>query len=195
MKIGIAGYPVPPGVDRSTALEWTIREAKRLGVDDVGGDPRALLDPATRHDDADQLRRLHDLADSTGVEIEPYVRGPFDLVGPDAAAARAATIERALAHLAVTTHLKDMRVVQHGDPGQVPFLPVGCALGEGLVDVPGTIRTLVADAPRGRQTPLIVETGWPPAAAPGEDGPEARRRMFAESIAYLRRLLPELGLA
>ena len=66
----------------------------------------------------------------------------------------------ALAPLTVTTHLKDMRVVQFReemhlapDEDRVPFLPVGCALGEGHVDVVATVEILAKQSPLGAISP------------------------------------------
>ena len=102
----------------------------------------------------------------------------------------------ALAPLTVTTHLKDMRVVQLREemklaPGEdrMPFLPVGCALGEGQVDLITSVEILAKQSPRGRDLPLIVELGWLP---PPPDGDKVAARMdaFRSSLAYLRDHVP-----
>jgi 3-oxoisoapionate decarboxylase len=288
LKIGVAGYPVPPGVAPEDALAWTIDEAARLGLQIIGGSPRALVDPEGVRYDANELRRTREHADARGVEIEPYIRGPFDLVGPDAGTARRAVVESiraakvlggpymrtgygrlriessrfnrsiplkehlaalvanlseaariaedegivialenhcdftgreiervirevdrpavraaldtgnsltvfsemeddvaALAPLSVTTHLKDMTVVQHDNPGRIPFLPIGCALGEGLLDVKATVDALVERGPRGRDTPIIIEQGWIPVSE-GQDRGEIVRDAHRRSVDYLR---------
>jgi sugar phosphate isomerase/epimerase len=103
----------------------------------------------------------------------------------------------ALAPLTVSTHLKDMRIVQfreemHLEPGEdrVPFLPIGCALGEGNVDVVATVEILAAQSPRGRDLPLIVEMGWMPQPADG-DRVAQREEAFRASLVYLRTAVPE----
>lgn len=96
----------------------------------------------------------------------------------------------ALAPLAVTTHLKDMKVVQHNEPGRVPFLPVGCALGEGHVDIVATVRLLAERSPRGRDMPLIVETGWVP-RSPDRDHAEQLDEIFRASVQFLRENVAE----
>lgn len=95
MKIGFAGYPVPPEVSPDGAMEWTVGEAARLGVQIIGGDPRTVFGWDTRQYDLGYLRHVRDLGDAQGVEIEPYVGGMFDLVGWDASEAR----QRALASI------------------------------------------------------------------------------------------------
>jgi hypothetical protein len=102
----------------------------------------------------------------------------------------------ALAPLTVTTHLKDMRIVQFREemnlaPGEdrVPFLPVGCALGDGHVDVITTVELLAKQSPRGRDLPLIVEMGWMP-PPPDGDKVAARVEAFRASLAYLREHVP-----
>ncbi len=98
----------------------------------------------------------------------------------------------ALAPLTVTTHLKDMKVVEFRDEialtpddDRVPFLPIGCALGEGNVDIVATVELLVKQSPRGRDLPLIVETGWMPRPTRGTRA-EAIMEAFRTSFAYLR---------
>jgi hypothetical protein len=96
----------------------------------------------------------------------------------------------------VTTHLKEMRIVQFREemnlaPGEdrVPFLPVGCALGEGHVDVVATVAILAQQSPRGRDLPLIVEMGWMP-TPPDGDKVAARVEAFRASLAHLRENVP-----
>jgi sugar phosphate isomerase/epimerase len=98
----------------------------------------------------------------------------------------------ALAPYSVLTHLKDMVIVQD-EPGRVPFRAQGCALGHGHVDVRRAIQMLVERGPRGKELPLTVETGWMP-VEPGADRGAVIRQAFADSFAYLRSVLAELGL-
>lgn len=94
----------------------------------------------------------------------------------------------ALAPITVLFHLKDMKVVSHDDPGQVPFLPVGCVLGDGDVDIARAIRIAWSQGERGRDLPLVVETGWV-RASPGEDPAEKRREVLRQSVGRLRQLV------
>jgi sugar phosphate isomerase/epimerase len=93
----------------------------------------------------------------------------------------------ALAHHTVTTHLKDMTIVPRIEPGRVPYLAIGCALGQGNVPIAAVVRRVLAEGPRGRETPLIVEGGWT-LLEPGADPVRAGEEMVAQSIAYLRSL-------
>lgn len=102
----------------------------------------------------------------------------------------------ALAPLTVTTHLKDMKIVPFKEEirlapneDRVPFLAVGCALGQGHVDVVTTVQTLAEQSPRGRDLPLIVEVGWLPNSV-AEDRVEAIQEAVKESLAYLRQTVP-----
>jgi sugar phosphate isomerase/epimerase len=97
----------------------------------------------------------------------------------------------ALAPVTVMVHLKDLGVAQNDVPGRLPFVAVGCALGQGMVDVPTVVRTLWEHGPRGRDLPLMIETS-PASTVPGEDALAVRRRMFTDSIAYLRSLVADL---
>jgi sugar phosphate isomerase/epimerase len=98
----------------------------------------------------------------------------------------------ALAPYTVTTHLKDMAVIQQTQRGLVPFQAVGCALGEGFVDIAETVRVLLTTGPLGDNLPLNIETGWIP-VPPGGDSATANREAYAKSIAYLRKLLGRDG--
>src|SRR5262245_54425986 len=82
MRIGVAGYPVPRDVPRERAVAWTIEEAARLGLQIIGGSFHPLTDPDNYRYDTDALLEQRALADEKGIEIEPYIRRPFDLVGP-----------------------------------------------------------------------------------------------------------------
>ena len=93
----------------------------------------------------------------------------------------------ALAPYTVTTHVKDMKIVPRIEPGRVPYLAVGCALGQGNVPIAEVVRRVFAEGPRGRETPLIVEGGWT-LFEPGVDPLPATEEMVAQSIAYLRSL-------
>ena len=98
----------------------------------------------------------------------------------------------ALAPYTVTTHLKDMAVIQQTQRGLVPFQAVGCALGEGFVDIAKTVHVLRTVGPLGDNLPLNIETGWIP-VPPGGDSAAVNRDTYARSIAYLRTLLERDG--
>ncbi|MDR0416843.1 MAG: sugar phosphate isomerase/epimerase [Propionibacteriaceae bacterium] len=102
----------------------------------------------------------------------------------------------ALAGLAVTTHIKDMRMIQNPLAWAVPFLPVGCRLGEGSVDIPNAIRLLAERSPKAEGLHLIVEAGWEPEG----DIPEAvvpplelRIQILEHGVGYLRQLVTAAG--
>jgi len=102
---------------------------------------------------------------------------------------------QALAPYTITTHLKDMRVVdarelpfiQSSGP-LIPMLPVGCALGEGNVDIPLAIETLAAKSPHAEGLHLIIEIGWEPVPE-GKTQEENRLDLFHKSITYLKSIL------
>lgn len=93
MRLGVFGLTPPEKVDANRALEWAIKEAARLDVEIVGGDPRPTFHWGSFSCDRGYWRELRSVALERGLEIEPYVRSPFDLVGPDSAEARAAMVE------------------------------------------------------------------------------------------------------
>jgi sugar phosphate isomerase/epimerase len=85
----------------------------------------------------------------------------------------------ALAPYARTTHIKDFRIDALGLPGKAPWIPVGCALGEGNVDNLGIVDLLAQQAPDPGSLPLVVEVNWP---AQGDDATD----LIVHSVAYLR---------
>jgi len=100
---------------------------------------------------------------------------------------------RHLAPFTITTHLKDMLIIRNRcqdmfGNGMVPFQAIGCALGEGHVDIPAALRELERNCPRFNGLHLIVEIGWVP-MAPFADRASEQRDIFDRSIAYLQNLL------
>ncbi len=86
---------------------------------------------------------------------------------------------QALAPLACTTHLKDCRIVPLGIAGMAPWIPVGCALGEGNVALREILELLAQVAPNPTTLPLIVEVNWPPAG-------QAITDLMHSSVAFIR---------
>ncbi|MDR1541600.1 MAG: sugar phosphate isomerase/epimerase [Clostridiales bacterium] len=94
-----------------------------------------------------------------------------------------------LAPFAVTTHIKDMSIVE-ADPqlGICPFVSVGCALGDGNVDIPRAIEVLDEKSPFSNGLHLIVEQGW--FDLRGIEDPQAYQYACLEkSMIYLKELL------
>ena len=85
----------------------------------------------------------------------------------------------ALAPLARTTHIKDFRIEALGMAGKAPWIPVGCALGDGNVDNLAIVELLARRAPDPATLPLVVEVNWPPE---GEDAAE----LMVRGVEYLR---------
>jgi len=102
---------------------------------------------------------------------------------------------RALAPYTITTHMKDMRVVDAHELGYIqangpliPMLPIGCACGEGDVDLAMCVDELAAKSPFAEGLHLIVELGWDP-QLPGMDKDASRYELFHRSIKYLKGLI------
>jgi sugar phosphate isomerase/epimerase len=298
MRLGVFGLTPPAEVGPDDALEWSIGEATKLDVEIIGGDPRSTFRWGSFKCDPGYWRELRETAAAKGLEIEPYVRTPFDVAGPGSGAERAALLEsikaskelggpvlrtaygdqtiartrfatiplgahldglvanlreaaliaesehvvlaienhtdfsgreldrvlsevdsewircaldtgngltvfadptedaEALTRWTVTTHVKDMRVVENPRPASgpsplVPFGIVGCAIGEGNIDLVKILRGLLAHGPLGDRVPLIVEPSWP-------DGSNAanladkRNALITANLRNLRRLVPEV---
>ncbi|MDR2374101.1 MAG: sugar phosphate isomerase/epimerase [Bifidobacteriaceae bacterium] len=119
----------------------------------------------------------------------PWVGAALDTANGFAVGYDANADCEALAEFAFTTHIKDMRMIQNPMKWAVPFLPVGCRLGEGHVDVPRALYLLAERSPAAEGLHLIVEPGWEPQG----DIPEAvlpplelRHQIMDHGVAYLR---------
>jgi sugar phosphate isomerase/epimerase len=100
----------------------------------------------------------------------------------------------ALAPYTITTHMKDMKIVDARSLGYIqssgpliPMLPIGVACGEGNVDLGRCLDELVANCPHAEGLHLIVELGWDP-PLPGMSHEESRTELFHRSVAYLKQL-------
>lgn len=96
-----------------------------------------------------------------------------------------------LAPYALTTHMKDMLMVQETVGPRIPFRPIGTALGEGSVNLPLAIETLTRKARSPIGLHMIVELGWiryEADATPAQKA-EIANGMLHRSIDYLRNYL------
>jgi len=298
VRLGVFGLTPPREIDSEKALEWSIEEAAKLDVEVLGGDHRPTFRWGQFPCDRGYWRELKALASAKGLEIEPYVRSPFDLAGAGSGEARAAMVDsvraskelggpvlrtaygdqtvartrfgpiplaehlkilesnlheaakiaesedvvlavenhtdfsgrewaavfsqvdserircafdtgngmtifsdpaedgESLARWSVTTHIKDMRVIENPRPTQgmspqVPFGLTGCPIGEGSVDLVTIIRRLLDEGPQGDRVPLIVEPSWPPGATKANLA-EKRNALIEANLRNLRRLLEEM---
>lgn len=298
MRLGVFGLLQPDEVGADKRLEWSIEEAAKLEVEVIGGDSRAVFHWGEFPCDRGYWRELRSLGAAHGLEIEPYVRSPFDLIGPGSAQARAAMVDslraavelggpvmrtaygnntvalsrfgptplpehlkhlesnlkeaaklaesegvflaienhcdfsgrelasvfahvdserircaldtgngmtifcdpmddaEALARWTVTTHIKDMKVIEHegivmGRSTRVPFGLIGCPIGEGHVDVLAIIQRLIKECPLHARVPLIIEPSWPSVAS-GEDFRTKRNEMLFASLRNLRQLVQSI---
>jgi 3-oxoisoapionate decarboxylase len=298
VRLGVYGLTPPAEVDDDRALEWSIPEAAKLNVEILGGEYRSTFRWGTFVVDRSYWRELRAMASTRGLEIEPFVRSPFDVVGNGSTQARAAMVESiraskelggpvmrtaygdqtvarsrfgrvglaehlkflvsqlreaakiaesedvvlaienhtdfsgrewdtvfsevdskrircaldtgngltiftdpaedvaALARWSVSTHIKDMLVLENPRPAkgmspQVPFGLIGCPIGEGNLDVVATVRRLISDSPLGDRLPLIVEPSWPIGATEA-NLPGKRNALVEANLRNLRQLLERL---
>lgn len=295
MRVGVFGLTAPKSVDPNKALEWAIVEAARLEAHVLGWNPWPSSYRGGIAFDLSYWKELRVMARNRNVEIEPYVRSPFDLVRDDAAAARRGFLESvrgskilggpvlrtgygdqtlartrfakrplaehlkfleanlreaakiaesegvtlaienhtdfsgrewdqvfslldsrhircaldtgngmtifcdalddaaALARWTVTTHVKDLAVIENPRPAKgpsprVPFGLVGCPIGEGSIDLLEIISRLFRESPLHDNVPLIVEPSWP-VVRKGEDIYAIRHTMLTANLRNLRKLL------
>jgi sugar phosphate isomerase/epimerase len=95
---------------------------------------------------------------------------------------------RALAPYTMTTHLKNMKIVDFGEGGHIPMIAVGCDLGEGNIDIPEILRLIAEKSPHAEGLHLIIEPGWIP-RDPNLTRDEQMVGFFERSLAYLKGLL------
>jgi sugar phosphate isomerase/epimerase len=94
------------------------------------------------------------------------------------------TLLRVLGPWVVNLHIKDIRVTRL--PHKKGFVVEGCPAGQGLLDIPALLAALRG---LGRDPNAILEQWPPPAATPAES--VTREEVWAaESIRYLRGLVP-----
>ena len=106
--------------------------------------------------------RGDEIASVLAMVDSPWVRAALDTGNGFTVFVEPLDDVRALAPYSVTTHVKDVRIVPFGQEGQVPWLPVGCALGDGHVDLREAARILAERAPDAGSLRLIIEISWPP---------------------------------
>jgi sugar phosphate isomerase/epimerase len=90
----------------------------------------------------------------------------------------------ALADLVINVHIKEFSVRRL--PHRLGFLVEGAPAGRGMLDIPALLRRLEAT---GRRMSAILEQ-WPPPEATLEASVAKEAEWAAESIRYLRTLLP-----
>ena len=96
---------------------------------------------------------------------------------------------RALARFTITTHLKDMKIIDIREPNRIPMIPVGCDLGDGNVGIAEVVRVMAEESPHAEGLHLIIETGWMPPPAPDMPQNQQILGVFHRSIDYLKELL------
>ena len=97
-----------------------------------------------------------------------------------------------LARHTMTTHIKDMRLVDNYYPEMknLPLIPAGCELGAGHVDIPSILRSLATSCPYAKNLHLIVE-GWSPCLPPVQTDQEKADFIY-NSVQYLKNLISKM---
>jgi sugar phosphate isomerase/epimerase len=128
-------------------LAAVLRTAERYGIF-VGIEPHQSISKSTSG-----LLRLATLVNS------PYLRVNYDTGNAYLAGEDPYEGLRAVAHLLVHVHAKDISVrMSESEKGKVTGTPVGCACGDGVIDWPRAIRVL---RDSGFNGVLSVECGTP----------------------------------
>lgn len=86
LRVGALSWVVAPReIPLEQRFDWVIQDAPARGLDLVGGDPRPIFDWASMSIDLGHWADLRAQADVKSVEIEPYIRSPFDVLDNPAA--------------------------------------------------------------------------------------------------------------
>ena len=88
----------------------------------------------------------------------------------------------------ITTHMKDMKMIQNDAPHGIPFIPVGCACGEGHVQIDKILDILAEKCPAAEGLPIIIELGWN-RPHPYMTPDEWSNHLYEKSIDYLKEQL------
>ena len=99
-----------------------------------------------------------------------------------------------LAPYVITTHIKDMDIIQDTAKDHVPFTSCNALMGEGLVDIEGAIETMARKSKHAKGLHLIVETGtggWAPQYAdmPAEERTALNKVWFDTYVAKLLKFI------
>jgi len=162
---------------------------------------KALKEAAKILEDHDMVFAVENHCDFTGEELaEILCEVDSKCVGAAFDTGNAFTVfsdpmkeVKYLAPFTVATHIKDMKIIQNETRdftgyGRTPFLPVGCALGEGNVDIPAIIDELIENCPNVKDLPLVIELGWVPINF-YDDIKKQFITMFNKSINYLKEII------
>ncbi len=168
----------PDGREQLRAIESSLKEAARIMEDQ---DVYLAVENHCDFLGAD-LARMFENVDSPHVGCALDTANGYTVFNdPDLEVAQ-------LAPFAVTTHIKDMLMVQEHIGPRIPFAPYGVALGEGSVDLPRAIETITRKARNPVGLHMIVELGWvryAPDATPAQRA-EVANGMLHRSIGYLK---------
>ncbi|HTZ29644.1 MAG TPA: hypothetical protein VMC83_36950, partial [Streptosporangiaceae bacterium] len=86
LRVGALSWILAPrDVPLEQRFDWVIQDAPARGLDLVGGDPRPIFDWASMSIDLGHWIDLRAQADAQSLEIEPYIRSPFDVLDDPAA--------------------------------------------------------------------------------------------------------------
>lgn len=167
---------------------------------------RELLDPiaaslkaaAPLFEDNGMLFALENHCDFTGKEIayviekadSPNVGVAFDIANAFAVLCDPNEDIDILAPLAFTSHVKDTRIIDSPfGPDYFPMIPVGCAVGEGCVDIPRAIRLFATRSRYPEGFHLIYEPAWSGKLPEGADPRLFQIDWVHRSVAYLHNLI------
>ena len=94
-----------------------------------------------------------------------------------------------MAPWAITTHIKDAKIVQKTQEGRYyPLIPVGTVLGEGIIDIPGIVDALATQVRYPEGFHMILEQGFWGNQITG-DAYAFEHEAMEKSLEYLKKLI------
>lgn len=146
----------------------------------------------------DMLYALENHCDFTGKEIAAIfeeINSPNMGIAYDTANGFAILCDpnedlEAMAPWAITSHIKDSKVIDAPfGPDYFPMTPVGCALGEGGLDIPRAVKLLIDNVRYPEGFHLILEQGWFGKLPEGTDPRDFAIETMEKSLDYLKNLI------
>ena len=94
-----------------------------------------------------------------------------------------------LAPYSITTHIKDSKVMDYKGDDIMPYLPLGCPLGDGNVDIAEAIQILREQSPHAQGLHLVLEQGWYGGLGGDMDKRLYNYMVMEKGLKYLKQLI------
>jgi len=156
-----------------------------------------LKEAARIYEDNGMLYALENHCDFTGKELawvfeqvnSPNVGAALDTANGFSIYCDPNDDIRELAPYTITTHIKDSKIMDYEGDDIIPYLPLGCPLGEGNVDLEMAIDLLMEKSPHAYGLHLVLEQGWYGGLDKGYDRRLYNYMVMEKGLEYLKKLI------